>query len=90
MGQRLSVTKRSEDFDEDGCLRGIFDIKVEMMGVISVESLHLSTTMNFETQGAKGIEIQLEFQARRGTYDVVMLAKPGTSPELIKVKNIKY
>jgi hypothetical protein len=80
MGQRLSVTKTSEDFDEDGCLRGTFDFRVQGFGKNKTGPRALPGTLEFDSREAEGIR----FKVYIGD-PFYGIENDGSSPQRIKV-----
>ncbi len=85
MGQRLSVDNKSEDFDEDGCLRGTFDLSIFQFGKISNPQL-LATVLEFETREGRGKNFSFFFEEIKKVCFVDVCAN-DPSHQVIKVSS---
>jgi hypothetical protein len=86
MGLRLSVANKSEDFDEDGCLRGTFDVRIEQFGKIN-NPQPLATVLEFETREGRGKHFSFIFEEIKRVCHVDMFAKHDPSRQVIKVSS---
>jgi hypothetical protein len=86
MGLRLSVANKFEDFDEDGCLRGTFDVTIEQFGKVT-NPQPLGTNLEFETREGRGKIFSFFFEEIRKVCLVAMYAKHDPSPPDLKVSS---
>jgi hypothetical protein len=82
MGQRLSVTKTAEDFDESGCLRGIFALRVHGLGKKRHGRRALSGILEFDSREAEGIRFKVSIGDQY--YRLINVGSPR-SPQSIQV-----
>jgi hypothetical protein len=83
MGQSLSVTKTSEDFDENGCLRGTFALRVHGLGKKHRGRRTLSGILEFDSREAEGIRFKVSIGDR---YHRLINVGSPRSPQRIQVR----